>query len=320
MHHTYWIHQYNLCDKTTLRVKLFPLRILELIEIPNDETLRLSRNCQKHRKYRINEPISKYRLKCALIKARELDDIFVNLDYVTKQSCGMRRRSSISSINMAQIIALTLLLTTLTGRGWLPTAAHISTVFIAPTTYTSLLRQCTRQKSGWYDQGLRMFCRCPYRRSKRRKITTDNILIATDGSPRPPRYSRYGIQYRLRWFFKLDAILKRAAIAGASYIAVKIFDVLNALIAETHLFIRKQAFRRTFNPMLVETLLEVMSTEGLYLYTESMPKFLVKKTDDNLTLQWENSQEFIVNSLIWAISYQSAINNLSLAVTGIKTN
>ncbi len=64
-----------------------------------------------------------------------------------------------------------------------------------------------------------------------------------------------------------------------------------------------------------------MSTEGPCLHTESVPKALVKKnTDGSLTLQLENGQEFIVDSLIWAIGRQPATDNLNLAITVVKTN
>ncbi|MBQ0955032.1 glutathione-disulfide reductase [Serratia symbiotica] len=152
------------------------------------------------------------------------------------------------------------------------------------------------------------------------KITADHILIATGGRPSHPDIpgTEYGIDSD--GFFKLDAMPKRVAIVGAGYIAVEIAGVLNALGAETHLFVRKQAPLRTFDPMLVETLVEVMSTEGPCLHTESVPKALVKNTDGSLTLQLENGQEFIVDSLIWAIGRQPATDNLNLAATGVKTN
>lgn len=84
-------------------------------------------------------------------------------------------------------------------------------------------------------------------------ITADHILIATGGRPSHPAIpgAEYGIDSD--GFFELDAMPKRVAVVGAGYIAVEIAGVLNALGAETHLFVRKHAPLRSFDPMIVET-------------------------------------------------------------------
>lgn len=89
-----------------------------------------------------------------------------------------------------------------------------------------------------------------------KKITPDHILIATGYNVSHPDIlgTKYGINSD--GFFKLDAMPKRLAIVGASYIAVEIAGVLNALDEETNLFVRKQAPLRTSDPMLVKTLVE----------------------------------------------------------------
>ncbi len=152
------------------------------------------------------------------------------------------------------------------------------------------------------------------------KITADHILIATGGRPSHPSIpgAEYGIDSD--GFFELDAMPKRVAVVGAGYIAVEIAGVMNALGAETHLFVRKHAPLRTFDPMIVETLVEVMNTEGPTLHTESIPKSIVKNADGSLTLALENGKEFTVDSLVWAIGREPATDNLNLAVTGVKTN
>ena len=111
---------------------------------------------------------------------------------------------------------------------------------------------------------------------------------------------------------------KRVAVVGAGYIAVEITGVLNALGAETHLFVRKHAPLRSFDPMIVETLVEVMNTEGPAhrIGAESDRQ----NADGSLTLQLENGKAFTVDCLIWAIGREPATDNLNLGVTGVKTN
>lgn len=151
-------------------------------------------------------------------------------------------------------------------------------------------------------------------------ITADHILIATGGRPSRPNIpgAEYGINSD--GFFELDALPKRVAVVGAGYIAVEIAGVLNGLGAETHLFVRKHAPLRTFDPMIVETLVEVMNAEGPQLHTQSVPKSVTKNSDGSLTLALENGKEFEVDCLIWAIGREPANDNINLAAAGVKTN
>lgn len=152
------------------------------------------------------------------------------------------------------------------------------------------------------------------------KITADHILIATGGRPAIPSIpgAEHGINSD--GFFELDAMPKRVAVVGAGYIAVEIAGVLNGLGAETHLFVRKHAPLRTFDPMIVEALVEVMATEGPMLHTDSIPKSITKNADGSLTLALENGTEQVVDCLIWAIGREPATDNINLEAAGIKTN
>ncbi|MDN5450246.1 MAG: glutathione-disulfide reductase [Enterobacterales bacterium] len=151
-------------------------------------------------------------------------------------------------------------------------------------------------------------------------ITADHILIATGGRPSRPNIpgAEYGINSD--GFFELDALPKRVAVVGAGYIAVEIAGVLNGLGSETHLFVRKHAPLRTFDPLIVETLVEVMNAEGPQLHTQSVPKSVVKNSDGSLTLTLENGKTFEVDCLIWAIGREPANDNINLSAAGVKTN
>ncbi|UWS29213.1 glutathione-disulfide reductase [Erwinia pyrifoliae] len=152
------------------------------------------------------------------------------------------------------------------------------------------------------------------------KITANHILIATGGRPSLPAIpgAEYGINSD--GFFELDALPKRTAVVGAGYIAVEIAGVLNALGSETHLYVRKHAPLRSFDPLIVDTLVEVMNSEGPTLHTESTPEAVVKNADGSLTLQLENGQEQTVDCLVWAIGREPMTDNLNLNVTGVKLN
>ncbi|HBZ2673550.1 TPA: glutathione-disulfide reductase, partial [Klebsiella pneumoniae] len=90
--------------------------------------------------------------------------------------------------------------------------------------------------------------------------------------------------------------------------------------AETHLFVRKHAPLRSFDPLIVETLVEVMNAEGPQLHTNAIPKAVVKNADGSLTLELEDGRSQTVDCLIWAIGREPATDNFNLAATGVKTN
>ena len=150
--------------------------------------------------------------------------------------------------------------------------------------------------------------------------TADHILIAVGGRPTIPNIpgAEFGIDSN--GFFELNAQPKRVAVVGAGYIAVEIAGVLSALGTETHLFCRKGSPLRSFDPMIIDTLVEVMNAEGPTLHTHSVPKEVVKEADGSLTLQLENGESQNVDSLIWAIGRHPATDAINLASTGVATN
>ncbi len=148
-------------------------------------------------------------------------------------------------------------------------------------------------------------------------ITADHIVIATGGRPTRPSIpgAEYGIDSDS--FFALDGLPKRTAIVGAGYIAVEIAGVVNALGSETHLFVRKHAPLRSFDPLIFTTLVEVMKAEGPMLHTESAPQSVEKNADGSLTLHLTNGESYTVDCLIWAIGREPATDNLNIEAAGV---
>lgn len=152
------------------------------------------------------------------------------------------------------------------------------------------------------------------------QITADHILIATGGRPSRPNIkgAEYGIDSD--GVFELAALPKRVAVVGAGYIAVELAGVVNSLGAETHLFVRQHAPLRQFDPLIVETLLEVMAQDGIHLHSHSIPQEVVKNADNSVTLKLENGNEQTVDCLIWAIGREPATDNINLDAAGVATN
>ncbi len=153
-----------------------------------------------------------------------------------------------------------------------------------------------------------------------KQYTADHILIATGGSPSIPNIpgAEYGIDSD--GFFALNEQPKRVAVVGAGYIAVEVAGVLHALGTETHLFVRKHAPLRNFDPMLSQALMDSMATDGLNLHTHSTPESVTKNTDGSLTLTLENGEQYEVDCLIWAIGRKPSTDNIGLENTDVSLN
>ncbi len=152
------------------------------------------------------------------------------------------------------------------------------------------------------------------------RLTADHILIATGGQPSKPDIpgAEHGIDSD--GFFALTDLPRRTAVVGAGYIAVELAGVLNALGSDTHLFVRKHAPLRQFDPMLSETLVEVMKADGLTLHTNATPTSVARNADASVTLRLENGDEHTVDCLIWAIGREPAAAGLRLEAAGVAVD
>lgn len=150
-------------------------------------------------------------------------------------------------------------------------------------------------------------------------FTADHILIAVGGEPTIPDIpgAEHGIDSN--GFFELTEQPKRTAVIGAGYIAVEIAGVLSALGTDTHLFVRKESPLRSFDPLIVDTLVEVMNNEGPTLHTHSVPKEVVKEADGTVTLHFENGESHNTDLLIWAIGRNPVTHKINLEATGVET-
>lgn len=152
------------------------------------------------------------------------------------------------------------------------------------------------------------------------QITAAHILIATGGCPSIPavKGAEFGIDSD--GFFALRELPKRVAVVGAGYIAVEIAGVLNSLGSETHLFVRQHAPLRNQDPLIVDTLVEVLAQDGIMLHTQAIPQEVSKNADGSLILKLADGRETTIDCLIWAIGRVPACDKINLDAVGVKTN
>ncbi len=76
---------------------------------------------------------------------------------------------------------------------------------------------------------------------------------------------------------------------------------------------------RNQDPLIVDTLLEVLAQDGIELHTQATPQEVVKNADGSLTLNCK----MVVKPLLkawWAIGREPATDKINLEVAGVETN
>ncbi|MFC6441316.1 glutathione-disulfide reductase [Bowmanella sp. JS7-9] len=148
----------------------------------------------------------------------------------------------------------------------------------------------------------------------------DHILIATGGKPRWPNVPGAELGIDSDGFFALEQQPQRALVVGAGYIGVEIAGVLHALGTQTYLAVRHNAPLRHFDPMLSETLKELMAEHGPTLLTEHDVAQVEKLADGALQVRFKNGHQVQVDTLIWAIGRDPVIADLGLREAGVELN
>lgn len=150
------------------------------------------------------------------------------------------------------------------------------------------------------------------------RLTADHILIATGGRPMRPDIPGAELGIVSDGFFDLQEAPRRVAVVGAGYIAVELAGLLHGLGSETHLFVRREAPLRGFDPLLRETLVESMAAHGPRLHVGSVPTGLQKNVDGSLTLAFENGERCVVDCVIWAVGRVPETSGLRLDLAGVE--
>ncbi|MDF2178724.1 glutathione-disulfide reductase [Aliiglaciecola sp. CAU 1673] len=149
------------------------------------------------------------------------------------------------------------------------------------------------------------------------QITAKHILIATGGKPMIPDLPGSELGIDSNGFFALTEQPKRVLVVGAGYIAVELAGVLHSLGSETHLAIRHDRVLRSFDPMLSDTLIELMEADGPTLHKFCEVKCVEKQDDNSLNVTFKNGQSLLVDCLIWAIGRSPNTHNLGLEKAGV---
>lgn len=153
-----------------------------------------------------------------------------------------------------------------------------------------------------------------------KQLTAKHILVSIGGRPSIPNIPGAELGIDSNGFFELLELPKRVAVVGAGYIAVELAGVLHSLGSETHLAVRKQSPLRKFDPMVIDSLMQLMEENGLTLHTHSIPKKVSKNNNGTIQIEFENGKSLAVDCLIWAIGREPATEIINLPAAGVKTD
>ncbi|WJG09109.1 glutathione-disulfide reductase [Aliiglaciecola sp. LCG003] len=148
--------------------------------------------------------------------------------------------------------------------------------------------------------------------------SADHILVSTGGRPNKDDVPGAELGIDSDGFFGLQEQPERVVVAGAGYIAVELAGVMHSLGSETHLLVRNNAPLRNFDPMLSETLAEIIEQEGPTLHTHHVIQEVKQNEDGSLCVVMTGGEQIETDCLVWAIGRRPANDNIGLEKIGVE--
>ncbi|MGQ8365032.1 glutathione-disulfide reductase [Glaciecola sp. 1036] len=152
------------------------------------------------------------------------------------------------------------------------------------------------------------------------EYTADHITVAVGGRPIKPSIPGAELGIDSDGFFDLKEQPKRVAVVGAGYIAVELAGVMHSLGSDTHLLIRHEKPLRSFEPMLSDTLLEIMQQEGPEIHPFTQVEALEEQDDGSILVKMNGDRTLEVDAVVWAIGRIPSTDRLALENTDIETD
>lgn len=150
------------------------------------------------------------------------------------------------------------------------------------------------------------------------RYTGKRVVIAVGGEPVVPDIPGAELGITSDGFFELTERPDRVAVVGAGYIAVELAGMLNALGAETHLVVRRDAALRSFDEDLQAALMDALAADGITIHPRTTPAALDREFQ-GLTLYGEDGPVLDgLDAVLWAIGRRPRTAGLGLEHTGVE--
>jgi len=170
-------------------------------------------------------------------------------------------------------------------------------------------------------EGLAAFDESPRRvRVNGRTYSAGHVLIATGGRPSVPEVPGAELGITSDGFFELEDLPRKVVTVGAGYIAVELAGVLHGLGAEVTMVLRRDAFLRSFDPILRDTLMEVSEASGIRFQRRSQVVSLTRR-DNGIEVSLDTGERIEgVDCVLWAVGREPNTDGLGLERVDVATD
>ncbi len=148
-------------------------------------------------------------------------------------------------------------------------------------------------------------------------VTAKVILVAVGGWPTIPNVpgAEYGITSNE--VFHLDALPKRAVIAGAGYIANEFAGILHAFGVEVTLITRGERMLRGYDTEIVDRLVAMTTAKGVDVRFNFPLKGITKQADGSLIVDGGDQGQIETDMVMFAIGRSPKTQGLGLENAGV---
>jgi glutathione reductase (NADPH) len=148
-------------------------------------------------------------------------------------------------------------------------------------------------------------------------VTAKFILIATGGWPGMPNIPGSELGITSNEIFHLDALPKRAVIAGAGYIANEFAGILHAFGVEVVLATRGDRMLRSYDAEIVDRLVGMSTAKGMDVRMNFPFKGVSKAADGSLIVDGGDQGNIETDLVLWAIGRVPNTKGLGLEAAGV---
>lgn len=150
-------------------------------------------------------------------------------------------------------------------------------------------------------------------------LESEMILIATGGKPMIPDFPGKEYCGTSDSFWDLDKAPTRSLVVGGGYIAVEMAGILETLGSETYLACRYDTPLRSYDPFIVNILMEEMRKRGVTICDHSVMDHVTKKENGKLDCYFKNGNCVNdVDFLLMAAGRVPLIDGLGLDLCGVE--
>lgn len=149
------------------------------------------------------------------------------------------------------------------------------------------------------------------------KVTAATILIATGARPvvPPVEGAEHGITSNE--MFHLEAMPRRAVIAGGGYIANEFAGILHEFACEVTIVNRSDLILRHYDEQVRDRLLQISLTKGINFKFNAPFEKIEKRRDGSLRIHLAGSSPIEADMLLWAVGRAPNTEGLGLEAAGV---